>query len=187
MRANSRMSERCLPTSHVLCAGDGKERRWKGASQICRDQDGKSLIRISGRDSRGTYLRFHKSARTSARAWMHMSCATETPEYACKPCHSAVIQCARIPKQVCMQSHATHHLFLLLSIIYIYISPFSPRPHAHPHALIFRRCAQYLPVDHAVATKVPAPCSSRACVVRFAQVDMLHVMRGDGVTDRANG
>jgi hypothetical protein len=26
-RANSRMSERCLPTSHVLCAGDGKERR----------------------------------------------------------------------------------------------------------------------------------------------------------------
>jgi hypothetical protein len=23
--------------------------------------------------------------------------------------------------------------------------------------------------------------------VRFAQVDMLHVMRGDGVTDRANG
>ena len=27
MRAKSRMSERCLPTSHVLCAGDGKERR----------------------------------------------------------------------------------------------------------------------------------------------------------------
>jgi hypothetical protein len=27
----------------------------------------------------------------------------------------------------------------------------------------------------------------REHVVRFAQVDMLHVMRGDGVTDRANG
>ena len=78
-------------------------------------------------------------------------------------------------------------ILIIINNIYIYISPFSPRPHAHPHALIFRRCAQYLPVDHAVATKVPAPCSSRACVVRFAQVDMLHVMRGDGVTDRANG
>ena len=134
MRANSRMSERCLPTSHVLCAGDGKERRWKGASQICRDQDGKSLIRISGRDSRGTYLRFHTSTRTSARAWMHMSCATETPEYACKPCHSAVIQCARIPKQVCMQSHATHHLFLLLSTIYIYLLFLRGRTHTRMHS-----------------------------------------------------
>ena len=27
MRANSRVSERCLATSHVLCAGHGKERR----------------------------------------------------------------------------------------------------------------------------------------------------------------
>jgi hypothetical protein len=30
---------------------------------------------------------------------MHMSCATETPEYPCEPCHSAVLQCARTPKQ----------------------------------------------------------------------------------------
>jgi hypothetical protein len=40
----------------------------RGASQVCRDQDGESLIRISGRDSTGTYLRFHTSMRTSARA-----------------------------------------------------------------------------------------------------------------------
>ena len=65
-----------------------------------------------------SYLRFHTSTRASARAWMHMSCATEPPEYPCKPCHSAVVRCTRAPKQVCMPSFATHHLFLLLSIIY---------------------------------------------------------------------
>ena len=128
-----------------------------------------------------SYLRFHTSTRASARAWMHMSCATEPPEYPCKPCHSAVVRCTRAPKQVCMPSFATHHLFLLLYLL------LHPRPHALSHALIFRRCAQYLPVDHAVATIVPAPCCSRACVVRLAQVDMLHVMQGDGGTDRANG
>ena len=44
----------------------------RGANQVCRDQDGESLIRISGRDSTGTYLRFHTSMRTSARMDAHV-------------------------------------------------------------------------------------------------------------------
>jgi hypothetical protein len=74
----------------------------RGESQVCRNQDGESLIRISDCDRRGTYIRLHTSTPTSACAWTR-------------------------------------------------------------HALIFRRCAQYLPVDHAFATIVPAPCCSRAC------------------------
>ena len=55
---------------------------------------------------------------------MHMSCATETPEYPCEPCHSAALQCARIAKQVCTEPHASHHLLLLFSLLLSLLYPF---------------------------------------------------------------
>ena len=68
---------------------------------------------------------------------MHMSRATETPEYPCEPCHSAALQCARIPKQVCTEPHASHHLLLLFSLLLSLLYPFFIRRRALTHMYPF--------------------------------------------------
>ena len=119
-----------------------------GANQVCRDQDGESLIRISGRDSTGTYyLRFHTSMRTSARACT--SHARPRPRsiranHAIQRYYSA---CAYPSKSAC--NHRRRTIYSDYFHYYYVYSLFHPRPHAHPHAPIVRRCAQYVPVDHA--------------------------------------
>jgi hypothetical protein len=125
----------------------------------------RSFVTWTARDIHTTpHKHAHKRMRMDTHA--HVSCATDTPEYPCKPCHSAALKCAHMPKQLCMQPHATRHLFLVsvLSLLFLVLYLLlHPKPNALSHALIFRRCAQYLPLNHAFATIVPAPCCSRAC------------------------
>ena len=106
-----------------------------GANQVCRDQDGESLIRISGRDSTGTYLRFHTSARTSARACT--SHARPRPRsiranHAIQRYYSA---CAYPSKSAC--NHTRRTIYSDYFHYYYVYSLFHPRPHAHPHATMF--------------------------------------------------
>jgi hypothetical protein len=118
-----------------------------GANQVCRDQDGESLICISDRDSTGTYLRFHTSMRTSARACT--SHARPRPRsiranHAIQRYYSAR---AYPSKSAC--NHTRRTIYSDYFHYYYVYSLFHPRPLAHPHAPIVRRCAQYVPVDHA--------------------------------------
>ena len=148
-----------------------------GANQVCRDQDGESLIRISARDSTGTYIRFHTSTRTSAYA---CTCHARPrppsiranraiqPHYSVRayPSRSALNHTRRT---ICYYySHYCYHYYIL----------FYPTPRAHPYVPIFRICAQYLPVDHAVATIVPAPrCPRACCPLRTSRYVACHARR----------
>ena len=77
---------------------------------------------------------------------------------------------------------------LIIFIITMYIPFFiRGRTHTRMHPL-FADALSMCPLimRHAVATIVPAPrCPRACCPLRTSR--MLHVMRGDGVTDRANG
>ena len=162
-----------------------------GANQVCRDQDGESLIRISGRDSTGTYLRFHTSMRTSARACT--SHARPRPRsiranHAIQRYYSVR---AYPSKSAC--NHTRRTIYSDYFHYYYVYSLFHPRPHArtsaHPHAPIVRRSAQYVPVDHASC----CGNNSSSATLSASMLSASHksiccpVMRGDGVTDRANG
>ena len=116
----------------------------RGANQVCRDQDGESLIRISGRDSTGTYLRFHTSMRTSARACT--SHARPRPRsiranHAIQRYYSA---CAYPSKSAC--NHTRRTIYSDYFHYYYVYSLFQSEAARTP---VVRRCAQCVPVDHA--------------------------------------
>ena len=157
--------------------------RLKGGESGLRDQDSESLIRISDRDSTGTYIRFHTSMRTSAYA---CTCQTRPrppsirANRAIQPHYSARAYPSRS-----LLNHTRHTICYHFSHYHYYIL-FYPTPRAHPYAPIFRRCAQYLPVDHAVATIVPAPrCPRACCPVRTSRYVACHARRRcDGPCER---
>ncbi len=78
--------------------------------------------------------------------------------------------------------------FILVLIIIIIVCILFLRGRTHMHPFSADALGSRLVVDHAIATIAPAPGHVvHEHVLRVAQVDMLHVMRGDGVTDRASG
>jgi len=143
------------------------------------------LIRNSDRDSTGTYLRFHTSTR--ARAYACACHARPSPPSIRANRATQRHYRARAYPSNSPRNHSRRTIYSDYFHYYYVYSLLHPRPHAHPHAPIVRRCAQYVPVDHASCCGNNSSSATRHAVrehaVRFAQVDMLHVMRGDGVTD----
>ena len=135
----------------------------RGANQVCRDQDGESLIRISGRDSTGTYLRFHTSMRTSARACT--SHARPRPR-SIRANHAIQRYCsarAYPSKSACNTRGAPFILIIFIITMYI---PFFIRGRTHtrmPPLFADALSMCQLIMLHAVATIVPAPRCPRAC------------------------
>ena len=160
----------------------------RGANQVCRDQDGESLICISDRDSAGTYLRFHTSPH--ARAYACACHARPSPPSSIRANHAIQrYYSARAYPSKSACNHTRRTIYSdYLHYYYVY-SLFHPRPHAHPHAPIVRRCAQYVPIDHASCRCNNSSSATLSASMLSASHKSIccQVMRGDGVTDRANG
>ena len=119
-----------------------------GANQVCRDQDGESLIRISGRDRAGTYLRFHTSPH--ARAFACACHARPSPPSSIRANHAIQRHCsARAYPSNSPRNHSRRTIYSDYFHYYMYIPFFiRGRTHTRMHPFV-RRCAQYVPVDHA--------------------------------------
>ena len=173
------MSERCLSTSHVLCAGDGKERRRKSANQVCRDQDGESLICISDRDSAGTYLRFHTSPHV--RAYACACHARPSPPSSIRANHAIQRHCsARAYPSNSPRNHSRRTIYSDYFHYYMYIPFFiRGRTHTRMHPLFADALSMcQLIMRHAVATIVPAPrCPRACCPLRTSRYVACHARR----------
>jgi len=105
------------------------------------------LIRISDRDSTGTYLRFHTSTR--ARAYACACHARPSPPSIRANRATQRHYRARAYPSNSPRNHSRRTIYSDYFHYYYVYFLFHPRPHAHPHAPIVCRCARYVPVNHA--------------------------------------